>query len=56
MFGSKLKIRKFEDRIEKYEAVPVVTGIADDYYVEIKSGVEADTVVFTQMMTTEVWM
>lgn len=26
MFGSKLKIRKFDDRIEKYEAVPVVTG------------------------------
>ena len=41
---------------EGFWAVPVVTGIADDYYVEIKSGVEADTVVFTQMMTTEVWM
>ena len=27
----------------------------DDYYVEIKSGVEADTVVFTQMMTTQYW-
>ena len=26
MFGSKLKIRKFDDRIAKYEAVPVVTG------------------------------
>ena len=26
MFGSKLKIRKFDDRIERYEAVPVVTG------------------------------
>jgi len=25
MFGSKLKIRKFDDRIAKYEAVPVVT-------------------------------
>ena len=23
MFGSKLEIRRFEDRIEKYEAVPV---------------------------------
>jgi len=41
---------------EGFWAVPVETGIADDYYVEIKSGVEADTVVFTQMMTTEVWM
>ena len=26
MFGSKLRIRKFDDRIAKYEAVPVVTG------------------------------
>ena len=26
MFGSKLEIRRFEDRIEKYEAVPVQTG------------------------------
>ena len=41
---------------EGFWAVPVETGIADDYFVEIKSGVEADTVVFTQMMTTEVWM
>ena len=41
---------------EGFWAVPVETGIADDYYVEIKSGVEADTVVFTQMMATEVWM
>ncbi|MDD5931084.1 MAG: HlyD family efflux transporter periplasmic adaptor subunit [Oscillospiraceae bacterium] len=41
---------------EGFWAVPVETGIADDYYVEIKSGVEADTVVFTQMMTTEFWM
>jgi multidrug efflux pump subunit AcrA (membrane-fusion protein) len=41
---------------EGFWAVPVETGIADDYFVEIKSGVEADTVVFTQVMTTEVWM
>ncbi|MBQ8852282.1 MAG: HlyD family efflux transporter periplasmic adaptor subunit [Oscillibacter sp.] len=41
---------------EGFWAVPVETGIADNYNVEIKSGVEADTVVFTQMMTTEVWM
>ena len=40
---------------EGFWAVPVETGIADDYYVEIKSGVEADTVVFTQMMTTQYW-
>lgn len=26
MFGSKLEVRRFEDRIEKYEAVPVQTG------------------------------
>lgn len=26
MFGSKLRVRRFEDRIQKYEAVPVVTG------------------------------
>ena len=25
MFGTKLEVRRFEDRIEKYEAVPVVT-------------------------------
>ena len=41
---------------EGFWAVPVETGIADEYYVEIKSGVEADTVVFTQMVTTQVWM
>ena len=41
---------------EGFWAVSVETGIADDYFVEIKSGVEADTVVFTQVMTTEVWM
>jgi len=26
MFGSKLRVRKFENRVEKYEAVPVETG------------------------------
>ena len=41
---------------EGFWAVPVETGIADEYYVEIKSGVEADTMVFTQMVTTQVWM
>ena len=35
--------------------VPVEIGISDDYNVEIKSGVEEGTVVFTQMITSEVW-
>ena len=35
--------------------VPVEIGIQDTYNVEIKSGVEEGTEVFTQMMTTEVW-
>ena len=35
--------------------VPVEIGISDDYNVEIKSGVEEGTTVFTQMITTEVW-
>ena len=26
MFGSRLEVRRFEDRIEKYEAMPVQTG------------------------------
>ena len=26
MFGSRLEVKRFEDRIEKYEAVPVQTG------------------------------
>ena len=35
--------------------VPVEIGISDDYNVEIKSGVEEGTVVFTQMITSQVW-
>ena len=31
-------------------------GISDDYYVEVKSGVEEGTEVFTQMQTSDVWM
>lgn len=40
---------------EGYWPVPVVTGIADNYNVEIKSGVEADTTVFTQMRVQNSW-
>lgn len=40
---------------EGYWPVPVETGISDDYNVEIKSGVEEGTVVFTQVQTTESW-
>ena len=40
---------------EGFWPVQVETGIADDYFVEIRSGVEADTVVFTQVMTGEYW-
>jgi len=41
---------------EGYWAVPVEIGISDDYYVEVKSGVEEGTEVFTQMQTSDVWM
>ena len=41
---------------EGFWAVPVETGISDTYNVEIKSGVEADTEVFTQLQTSDVWM
>ena len=41
---------------EGFWAVPVETGISDTYNVEIKSGVEADTEVFTQIQTSDVWM
>lgn len=37
-------------------AVPVEIGISDTYNVEIKSGVEEGTEVFTQMQTSDVWM
>ena len=40
---------------EGFWPVQVETGIADEMFVEIKSGVEADTVVFTQVMTNEYW-
>ena len=36
-------------------AVPVEIGISDNYNVEIKSGVEEGTEVFTQIQTTEAW-
>ena len=41
---------------EGFWAVPVEIGISDDYYVELKSGVEEGTEVFTQMQTSDVWM
>lgn len=37
-------------------AVPVEIGISDTYNVEIKSGVEEGTEVFTQRQTSDVWM
>lgn len=40
---------------EGYWPVPVEIGISDDYNVEIKSGVEEGTVVFTQVQTTSSW-
>ena len=40
---------------EGFWPVQVETGIADEMFVEIKSGVEADTVVFTQVMTDQYW-
>lgn len=36
-------------------AVPVEIGISDNYNVEIKSGVEEGTEVFTQLQTMEAW-
>lgn len=41
---------------EGFWAVPVEIGISDTYNVEIKSGVEEGTEVFTQMQTSDVWM
>ena len=40
---------------EGYWPVPVEIGISDDYNVELKSGVEEGTVVFTQVQTTSSW-
>ena len=41
---------------EDFWAVPVEIGIPDTYNVEIKSGVEEGTEVFTQLQTSDVWM
>ena len=41
---------------EGFWPVPVEIGISDTYNVEIKSGVEEGTEVFTQMQTSDVWM
>ena len=41
---------------EDFWAVPVEIGISDTYNVEIRSGVEEGTEVFTQMQTADVWM
>ena len=41
---------------EDFWAVPVEIGISDTYNVEIKSGVEEGTEVFTQLQTSDVWM
>ena len=41
---------------EGFWAVPVEIGISDTYNVEIRSGVEEGTEVFTQMQTADVWM
>jgi multidrug efflux pump subunit AcrA (membrane-fusion protein) len=38
-----------------YYAIPVEIGISDDYNVEIKSGVEEGTTVFTTVQTTNSW-
>lgn len=44
-----------EDVPAGYWAVPVEIGISDNYNVEIKSGVEEGTEVFTQIQRTEYW-
>lgn len=44
-----------EEIPEGYYPVPVEIGIQDSYNVEIKSGVEEGTEVFTQIMRDEVW-
>ena len=44
-----------EEIPEGYWPVEVETGINDAYNVEIKSGVEEGTEVFTQIQTTEAW-
>ena len=44
-----------EEIPEGYWPVPVEIGIQDNYNVEIKSGVEEGTVVFTQMQSASTW-
>ena len=44
-----------EEIPEGYWPVEVETGINDAYNVEIKSGVEEGTEVFTQIQTMEAW-
>ena len=44
-----------EEIPDGFWAVPVEIGISDNYNVEIKSGVEEGTEVFTQIQTTEAW-
>ena len=44
-----------EEIPEGFWPVEVQIGIADNFYVEIKSGVEEGTVVFNQRQTTEAW-
>ena len=44
-----------EEIPEGYWPVPVETGISDNYNVEIKSGVEEDTEVFTQIQVSNAW-
>ena len=45
-----------EEIPDGFWAVPVEIGISDNYNVEIKSGVEEGTEVFTQLQTSDVWM
>ena len=44
-----------EEIPEGFWPVEVEIGISDNYYVEIKSGVEEGTTVFTQLQTAEAW-
>ena len=44
-----------EEIPEGFWAVPVEIGISDNYNVEIKSGVEEGTEVFTQIQSAEAW-
>ena len=44
-----------EEIPEGFWPVPVEIGIQDNYNVEIKSGVEEGTEVFTQILSMNVW-